>query len=227
MDQEEANLSNIEAVSKGLEEHYDYLLTLGSTFYKGREADVKDLVQDVSLRALQQARHYTPGTNIKAWLATVTRNFFINKYRKKVKGKIQSMPNEDLPLMQMQRVPDPHTLLEIKDVTEFVKGKIEDKRMFGTDAEQFRAEASLLRMEGYKYDEISEQLGVPLGTVKSALHTERHGFLSDEVYGSQLRQMANMHMKNSSSYRKRAKSKNPDHPNTTFEDFERSDLDPI
>lgn len=43
--------------------------------------DADDLVQDTYLKAFRFLESFTPGTNAKAWLMTICKNTFINKYR--------------------------------------------------------------------------------------------------------------------------------------------------
>ena len=44
--------------------------------------EANDLLQETSLRALQNMDKYTPDTNFKGWVYTIMRNIFINNYRK-------------------------------------------------------------------------------------------------------------------------------------------------
>ena len=49
------------------------------------EAD--DLLQETSLKALDNEDKYTPDTNFKGWMYTIMRNIFINNYRKTVRDQ--------------------------------------------------------------------------------------------------------------------------------------------
>ena len=46
-----------------------------------READARDLVQDTYLRALEARDTYRPGASMRAWLARILRNRFIDRFR--------------------------------------------------------------------------------------------------------------------------------------------------
>ena len=44
--------------------------------------DAYDLLQDTTLKALDNEEKYAEGTNFKAWVFTIMRNIFINNYRR-------------------------------------------------------------------------------------------------------------------------------------------------
>ena len=46
-----------------------------------------DLLQETSLKALDNEDKYTPDTNFKGWMYTIMRNIFINNYRKTVRDQ--------------------------------------------------------------------------------------------------------------------------------------------
>ena len=49
--------------------------------------DANDLLQETSLKALDNEDKYTPDTNFKGWMYTIMRNIFINNYRKAVRDQ--------------------------------------------------------------------------------------------------------------------------------------------
>ncbi|MDE7508976.1 MAG: RNA polymerase sigma factor, partial [Muribaculaceae bacterium] len=44
--------------------------------------EAQDLVQDTTLKALNNESKYAEDTNFKGWMLTIMRNIFINNYRK-------------------------------------------------------------------------------------------------------------------------------------------------
>ena len=44
--------------------------------------EANDLLQETSLKALDNEDKYEPDTNFKGWMYTIMRNIFINNYRK-------------------------------------------------------------------------------------------------------------------------------------------------
>ena len=48
--------------------------------------DAYDLLQDTTLKALDNQDKYAENTNFKAWVMTIMRNIFINNYRRTVRA---------------------------------------------------------------------------------------------------------------------------------------------
>lgn len=49
--------------------------------------EANDLLQETSLKALDNEEKFTPDTNFKGWMYTIMRNIFINNYRKTVRDQ--------------------------------------------------------------------------------------------------------------------------------------------
>jgi RNA polymerase sigma factor (sigma-70 family) len=131
-----------------------------------RDTDAaNDLYQDTLYKALANKEKYHAGTNIRAWLFTIMRNIFINNYRRKVKQKVifDSSPNEYLLNSSSVIVANRgEGSLRLKEINQAIHQLPE---IFRTPF--------LLYFEGYKYNEISEALSEPLGTIKSRIHFAR------------------------------------------------------
>ena len=142
----------------------EFLKPFAITLTRDTEA-AKDLFQETLYRALANRDKYNVGTNIKAWLYTIMRNIFINNYRRKVKQNtiFDSTPNDFL-LNQNQAVVanTAEMNLRLKDIQEAIHN------LPGIFKNPF-----LLYFDGFKYHEIAEMLGEPLGTIKSRIHFAR------------------------------------------------------
>ena len=124
-----------------------------------------DLTQDTMLRALLNADKFQSGTNIKAWLYTIMRNIFINKYRRAMKSGIFNDPTDDQYFINSSSIinrNEGEANLIMKDVEQAMSG-LNDKLKT----------PFLMSFNGYKYEEIATKLQVPLGTVKVRIHNAR------------------------------------------------------
>ena len=131
----------------------------------GNNVDAEDLYQDTALRIITNADKYNPGTNFKAWAVTIMRNIFINNYRKKVRRN-----------MIIDQTPNNYYLnsgdKSVSNEGESNVAYSELLKMVNSLPEDFR-KPFIMAFQGYKYDEIAEELGSPLGTIKSRIFFAR------------------------------------------------------
>jgi RNA polymerase sigma-70 factor (ECF subfamily) len=142
----------------------DFLKPFAFTLTRDNES-AKDLLQETLFRALAYKDKYNVGTNIKAWLYTIMRNIFINNYRRRVKQNtiFDSTPNDFFLDYQQATVSnEAEGSLKLKEIQNALH-QLPDifKNPF------------MLYFEGFKYHEIAEALGEPLGTIKSRIHFAR------------------------------------------------------
>ena len=60
--------------------HMDYIYT-ASLYLARNRVEAEDLFQEAYLRAYRSFHQFTPGTNCRAWLLTILRNIFKNRYQ--------------------------------------------------------------------------------------------------------------------------------------------------
>ena len=136
--------------------------------------EAEDLVQDAFVKAMRARDQFHAGTNLKAWLFRILTNTFINKYRRGgLERSVFDGPDAD-PLadgwvsastMRQLRDPETSALLPI----------VEDEIRRALDAlpPEFRLAVVLCDVEEFSYEEISQIMGCPIGTVMSRLHRGR------------------------------------------------------
>ncbi len=131
----------------------------------GNNADAEDLYQDTALRIITNADKYRPGTNFKAWAVTIMRNIFINNYRKKVRRNliIDQTPNN-------YYINSGDRSIENEGESNVTYNELVS--MVDSLPEDFR-KPFLMAFQGYKYDEIADELDAPLGTIKSRIFFAR------------------------------------------------------
>ena len=127
--------------------------------------DAYDLLQDTTLKVLDNKDKYVDNVNFKGWVFTIMRNLFINNYRKIVRAGTVLDLTEDLyhlNLPQNSGYESPEGSLASKEITSIINS-FEDS---------YKVPFSM-HVAGYKYAEIAEHTGLPLGTVKSRIFFAR------------------------------------------------------
>ena len=107
---------------------------------------------------------YTEENNISGWLYTIMRNIFFNTTRHS--GRCCCMEKEDIERM-MQLGEN-----ALNDNAEIAFDMSDIQRAIDTLDRPYKIPMSLY-LSGYKYQEIAEKMGIPLGTVKSRIHASR------------------------------------------------------
>jgi RNA polymerase sigma-70 factor (ECF subfamily) len=121
-----------------------------------------DLAQSTAVRALENASKYTAGTNLDRWLFTLARRIWLNEKRAetvRLAGGLVSIDNIDL----ASPGPGPETNILAREVFERIMALPEAQR----------ETVLLVYVEGYKYREAAEVLGIPIGTIMSRLAAAR------------------------------------------------------
>jgi len=125
----------------------------------------RDLYQETAYRAIKNKEKFSPGTNLKAWLFTIMKNIFINNYRRKMKANtiIDTTENQYYINSGKNTVKNgAYSNIMLTELTGMVDGLDESTRI------PFQ-----MHYEGYKYQEIADELSLPLGTVKSRIFFAR------------------------------------------------------
>ena len=138
-----------------------------------REA-AADLLQDTTLKALDNEEKFTTDANFKGWVFTIMRNIFINNYRQTVRQATIVDQTEDLYHInssQESTLDTPEGVIAVKEIN----------KVLGTFDKEFRIPFSM-HIAGYKYNEIAERLDLPVGTVKSRIFFARKR-LREELSG--------------------------------------------
>ena len=140
------------------------LLNFAYTLTANRD-DAYDLLQDTTLKALDNEDKYVDNTNFKGWVFTIMRNIFINNYRKVVRSATVIDQTEDLyhlNLPQDSGFETPDGSIAANEITAAID----------SFADEYRIPFSM-HVAGYKYNEIAEQMNLPLGTIKSRIFFAR------------------------------------------------------
>jgi len=144
--------------------HSDSLKLYARNFTKDQD-DANDLVQDTLLKAITYFNNFKEGTNLKGWLYTIMKNTFINNYRRITKSNSFITKEEEISPVNLV-VSATQNLGENKFMMEDINTAL-------TNLSDDYYKPFTMYYEGYKYHEISEQLNIPIGTVKTRIHVAR------------------------------------------------------
>ena len=127
--------------------------------------EANDLLQETSLKALDNEEKYTAETNFKGWVYTIMRNIFINNYRKALRDQTYVDQTDNQYYLNQN--------IDIEgDSTEGSYDLKEMRRIVNALPKEYRIPFSMY-VSGFKYREIADKLGLPLGTVKSRIYFTR------------------------------------------------------
>jgi RNA polymerase sigma-70 factor (ECF subfamily) len=143
--------------------------------YVGDSQIAEDLFQATFLKVYQRADQFRAGGRLRPWLYSIATHQAIDWLRKSGRrpalsldraaetgeetgvGKLLDLLEADTPTPAMQ--------VEINERAERVQRTVNEL------PEHLRAVAVLIFFQGLKYSEVAEVLGIPLGTVKSRVHS--------------------------------------------------------
>lgn len=123
-----------------------------------------DLVQDTVVNAIIGSHRFTQGTNMRAWLKTIMRHVFSNHLAviDRERGNISLDDDPDFAEALASVPPDISGLL-LDDAD----------RLLSLLPEEQRQAVVLTCVHGMSVDDAAEQLGVPVGTIKTRIHRAR------------------------------------------------------
>ena len=133
------------------------------------EHDAQDVVQEASLRAFQYFRTFVGGDG-RAWFLRIVRNTCYGRRRHGYQAPIESFDEEQHSRARPQS--DPETLLLQTDGTRLIE------RTLSSLPDHFHQMLVLRELEGLSYRELSDVIGVPIGTVMSRLSRAREALRS-------------------------------------------------
>jgi RNA polymerase sigma-70 factor, ECF subfamily len=123
-----------------------------------------DLVQQTVEAALKNENQFQPGSNLDAWLMTIMKNTFLND-RRRVKVENLFMLKEDMPDLAVEM--DPNGGLRLREAAAIMEAMAKDQV------------TTLLELvvNNKSYKEVSRDMGIPMGTVKSRINRAREQLL--------------------------------------------------
>jgi RNA polymerase sigma-70 factor (ECF subfamily) len=147
--------------------HLDALYSFALKLTRSRD-EAEDLVSDTIVRAFDRWEQYHLGTNIRAWLFTILYHAFVSRKRR-VEAREVQLPDDIDAWSAYEMVGDADP--EGRFYDSFLDEEI--TRAIDALPEEYRSVVVLSDVQGLRYAEIAEILGIPEGTVKSRLFRGR------------------------------------------------------
>ena len=131
-------------------------------------ADADDLTQATIERALRSQDQWQPGTKLDSWCYRIMRNLWIDTTRASARKVAREAPEEE-------------GLNVGDDPREAMDAAVDLRRIMAAMSrlqDEQREVVALILVEGFGYREVSEMLGLPIGTVSSRLVRGRTALLA-------------------------------------------------
>jgi len=131
-------------------------------------ADADDLTQAAIERALKSRDQWQPGTQLDTWAYRIMRNLWIDTTRSRSRKAAHEAPEEE-------------GLNVGEDPRDGMDASLDLKRIMAAMErlpDEQREIVALILVEGFGYREVSEMLGLPIGTVSSRLVRGRTALLA-------------------------------------------------
>ena len=164
-----------------VERYEEQLLNFFFRLTRNRQAS-EDLTQETFFRLIRSKDAYRVKASFRTFVYRIARNLWIDRYRSK-RARPQSFSLSgmgerpgDRPMEEQLEGNDPHPgeRLESDEARELLSEAVDA-------LPETQREVFVLWLEtGMKYAEISKVLGVPVGTIKSRMHTAIHS-LKDKL----------------------------------------------
>jgi RNA polymerase sigma-70 factor (ECF subfamily) len=146
--------------------------------------EAEDLLQETAVKAFAGFHGFRDGTNLGGWLYRILLNTHISGYRKQQRRPVQWLTDEvtDGQLLAEAR----HSSIGLRSAEDQVLALMGDGDVMEAMQklpEKLRTAIYYADVEGWRFKEIAELTGAPIGTVMSRLHRGRHRlrFLLAEV----------------------------------------------
>jgi RNA polymerase sigma-70 factor, ECF subfamily len=124
--------------------------------------DAKDLVQETNLRSLKYYDKFVHKANFRAWTFTIMKNTFINNHRHTLLQNIYRDQTKELFYINQREYIESDDIFSASEITQKIEKLKETLRI------PFK-----MFIDGYKYKEIADELGLNIGTVKSRIFFSR------------------------------------------------------
>ena len=138
--------------------------------YLGDLESSEDVVQETMIKLYQKKHYYKEIAKFSTWLYTIAKNLANTELRKRKKRKttlLSQFSKDDTTYDLPSNDPEPGQEIQTDIVNKIIRDAIDQL------SEKFKIVIVLRDIQGLSYEDISEIINVPIGTVKSRINRAR------------------------------------------------------
>lgn len=165
---EKAIEGDIESFEKLIQNHQKFAYNVALKYLKD-PVDAEDITQEALIKAFKYLKNFKKNSKFSTWLYRIVINTCKDELRKKSKTeKNISMDNDDSYVSEVEdHSYEPLKSIEKHEVSKNIQSAIEQLKI------NYKEVIILCDIKDYSYEEISEILEVPIGTVRSRISRGR------------------------------------------------------
>ena len=138
--------------------------------YLGDLESSEDVVQDTMIKLYQKKHYYKEIAKFSTWLYTIAKNLANTELRKRKQRKttlLSQFSKDDKTYELPSNDPEPGREIQTDIVNKIIRDAVDQL------SEKFKIVIVLRDIQGLSYEDISEIINVPIGTVKSRINRAR------------------------------------------------------
>ena len=138
--------------------------------YLGDLESSEDVVQETMIKLYQKKHYYKEIAKFSTWLYTIAKNLANTELRKRKQRKttlLSQFSKDDKTYELPSNYPEPGQEIQTDIVNKIIRDAVDQL------SEKFKIVIVLRDIQGLSYEDISEIINVPIGTVKSRINRAR------------------------------------------------------
>jgi RNA polymerase sigma-70 factor (ECF subfamily) len=149
-----------------IERHQQHIFNLCYRMLRQFE-EADDATQDTFLKAYRSLKQFRGDARLKTWLCQIARNECLNRLRHENMASLDQQLTTDYSFQIADSMPSPLELIEQQETQSIVHEAINKL------PHQYRLVITLFHLNGLSYEEISQVMEIPMGTVKTHIFRAR------------------------------------------------------
>ena len=149
-----------------IERHQQHIFNLCYRMLRQFE-EADDATQDTFLKAYRSLKRFRGDARLKTWLCRIARNECLNRLRHENMASLDQQLTADYNFQIADSTPSPLELIEQRETQSIVHEAI------NTLPHRYRLVITLFHLNGLSYEEISQVMEIPMGTVKTYIFRAR------------------------------------------------------